>query len=193
MYEYIKGEIADLGPAHVVLETNGVGYMINITVAGYTELSGKSTARLYLHEVIREDTFDLYGFSELRERELFRLLISVSGIGSNTARMMLSSLSVQEIEVAIVTDNVTVLKGIKGIGLKTAQRVIVELKDKVGKSDSQAEIFAVPNNTAREEALSALTMLGFNKAASQKVVEKIMAAEPQIEVEAVVKKALKLM
>ena len=193
MYEYIKGEITDLGPAHVVLETNGVGYLINITVAGYTQLSGNSTARLYLHEVIREDTFDLYGFSDLSEREMFRLLISVSGIGANTARMMLSSLSVQELEVAILGDNVAVLKGVKGIGLKTAQRVIVELKDKVGKSEGQAEIFAVTNNTARDEALSALTMLGFNKAASQKVVEKIMSAEPQIEVEAVVKKALKLM
>lgn len=193
MYEYIKGEITDLGPAHVVLETNGVGYIINITVAGYTQLSGQNTARLYLHEVIREDTFDLYGFSELKERELFRLLISVSGIGANTARMMLSSLSVQELEMAILSDNVTALKGIKGIGLKTAQRVIVELKDKIGKSQAQSEIFAVPNNTAREEALSALTMLGFNKAASQKVVEKIMTSEPQIGVEEVVKKALKLM
>lgn len=193
MIEYIKGEIADLSPAHVVLETNGVGYLLYITVGTYSLLLEKSSVRLYVHEIIREDTFDFFGFFDLRERELFRLLISVSGVGANTSRVILSSLSAEELEGAILTDNVTVLKGIKGIGLKTAQRLIVELRDKIGKTQVSTELFAVVNNTAREEALSALTMLGFNKAATQKVIEKILAAEPTMSVEKVVKSALKLM
>lgn len=193
MFEFIKGEIADLSPAHVVLETNGVGYLLYITVGTYSKLLEEGSARLYVHEIIREDTFDFYGFFDLRERELFRLLISVSGVGANTSRVILSSLSSEELEGAILTDNVAVLKGIKGIGLKTAQRLIVELRDKIGKTQVSTELFAVVNNTAKEEALSALTMLGFNKAASQKVIDKIVSAEPTMSVEQMVKSALKLM
>ena len=193
MYEYLCGKIADSSPAHVVIDVNGIGYFLNISLNTYTKLSGKSEVTLLVHENIREDAFSLYGFIDDTERSLFRQLISVSGIGANTARMMLSSMVPDEISNAILTGNVAVLKAIKGIGAKTAQRVIVDLKDKLGKTSAEAKIFASMDNTIREEALSALVMLGFNKGSAQKVIDKILAGSPDEKVEGVIKQALKML
>lgn len=191
MYEYIQGKVAELTPANVVIDTNGVGYFINISLNTYSALSGKENAVVFIHQVIREDANTLYGFYNKTERDIFRLLISVSGIGSNTARMMLSSLSPNEISEAILSGNVKLLNSIKGIGAKTAQRVIVDLKDKVGKSGLADDFFASQSNTNREEALSALVMLGFAKNTVEKVLDKLLKADPSLEVEELVKKALK--
>ncbi|MDP4204371.1 MAG: Holliday junction branch migration protein RuvA [Bacteroidota bacterium] len=191
MFEYIKGKIVDLKPANVVLESGFIGWFINISLNSYSQLNGKSDAQLFIHEVIREDAHLLYGFAEASERELFRLLVSVSGIGSNTAMMMLSSLSPDDLCDAIMKENVNALKGIKGIGVKTAQRVIIELKDKIGKRSVSYQIFSLPDNTVRIEALSALVMLGFNKKDAEKTIDKILKDVPQTPVELVIKTALK--
>jgi len=191
MLEYIKGSISELTPTYVVLETNQIGYFIHISLNTYASLEGKETAILYIHEAIREDAYTLYGFTDKEERQLYALLISVSGIGPNTARMILSSFSVPELENIIASDNVNQLKGVKGIGLKTAQRVIIDLKDKVRKNSDYTVFGKV--NTNREEALSALVMLGFNPAASAKVVEKIIAESPGLSLEKIIKEALKRM
>ena len=165
MIDYIKGVITGINPASVTIETGGIGYFINISVNTYCKLEGKTEFKLLVHEVIREDAHQLFGFADNVERDIFRQLISVSGIGAGTARMMLSSLSPSEIEKAILDSNVNLLKSVKGIGLKTAQRIIVDLKDKVGKQASAGEIFTVADNTKRDEALSALVMLGFARSA----------------------------
>lgn len=193
MYEFISGKIAQITPAYVVVENNGIGYFLNISLFTYETLKDKSEIQLYIHEHIREDAFLLYGFFESRERDLFRMLISVSGIGSNTARMMLSSMSPDELHIAISTGNVNQIKSIKGIGLKTAQRLIVELKDKIGKT-AEGENFLMPaDNTKAEEALSALVMLGFSKGPSQKTIDKILKEDPSRKVEDIIKLALKMM
>lgn len=191
MYEYIKGVVASLKPSHIILEANSVGYMVHISLNTYTQLQGKESIKLFIHQVIREDAHLLYGFSTEVERELFRMLISVSGIGSNTAIMMFSSLSPEEIRSAILNENVTLLKSIKGIGIKTAQRVIIDLKDKVGKSPASEQIVASADNTLRNEALSALIMLGFAKKPAEKELDKILSANPKQSVESVIKQALK--
>jgi len=193
MYEYISGKIVESSPAHVVLENNGLGYFINISLNTYTAIKDLKETTLVIHENIREDAYTLYGFFDRNERAVFQLLISVSGIGSNTARMMLSSLPPEELRTAILTENTNQLKGIKGIGLKTAQRVIVDLKDKLGKNNADEKLFAGVDNTIREEALSALVMLGFARAASQKAIDKILSAQPDARVEQVIKQALKMM
>jgi Holliday junction DNA helicase RuvA len=193
MYEFLRGKIADASPAHVVLDIGGVGYFINISLHTYSQFEGKQELQLLIHENIREDAFTLYGFMDESERDLFRHLISVSGIGANTARMMLSSMAPGEIHAAILRNNVNQLKGIKGIGAKTAQRVIVDLKDKLGKEPVDAKIFAAMDNTTRDEALSALVMLGFAKSNAQKAVDKILAGEPDAKVESVIKQALKML
>ncbi|MCW3786053.1 Holliday junction branch migration protein RuvA [Plebeiibacterium sediminum] len=193
MFEYIKGHIIESSPAHCIVENNGLGYFINISVNTFTKLQNQKEIQLYLYEQIREDAHNLYGFYETSERNIFVHLISVSGIGANTARMMLSSMSPGEIHEAISSGNVNLLKGIKGIGAKTAQRVIVDLADKLGKEPVDQKIFAEPNNTIKEESLSALVMLGFAKNNAQKVVDKIISAEPTIKVEELIKKALKML
>jgi len=193
MYEYLRGKIADSSPAHVVIDVNGTGYFLNISLNTYTKLNNKSEVTLLVHESIREDAFSLYGFIDDVERNLFRQLISVSGIGANTARMMLSSMVPEEITNAILTGNVAVLKAIKGIGAKTAQRVIVDLKDKLGKTSADTKIFAEMDNTIRDEALSALVMLGFTKNSAQKAVDKILTGSPDEKVEHVIKQALKML
>ncbi len=193
MYEYLKGKIAESSPAHVVVDVNGIGYFVNISLNTYSQIEGKSEVKIFIHENIREDAYNLYGFMDNAERTLFRQLISVSGIGSNTARMMLSSLAPDEIANAIMTGNVNQLKAIKGIGAKTAQRVIVDLKDKLGKSSLDAKIFASVDNTIRDEALSALVMLGFTKNSAQKAVDKILTGSPDEKVESVIKQALKML
>ncbi|ASB49537.1 Holliday junction branch migration protein RuvA [Alkalitalea saponilacus] len=193
MFEFISGKVVESGPAHVVLENNGLGYFVNISLTTYTCLKELKETSLYIHENIREDAYTLYGFHSIDERELFRHLISVSGIGANTARMMLSSLPPDELKVSILSGNANQLKGIKGIGLKTAQRVIVDLKDKLGKESIDEKLFTDSDNTVREEALSALVMLGFAKAASQKAVDKILSSQPDCRVEQIIKQALKML
>jgi holliday junction DNA helicase RuvA len=191
MIEYIKGSIIQINPAFMVLETGGIGYSLNISVNTFSKLEKKNECRILVHELIREDTHQLFGFADEEEREIFRHLISVSGVGAGTARMVLSSLSPGEIEQAISSADVNVLKGVKGIGLKTAQRIIVDLKDKLGKTVANNEIFSLSDNTKREEALSALVMLGFAKSAVTKVLEKIVREEKNLTVEDLIRKALK--
>lgn len=191
MFEYIKGVVASLKPSHIILEANSVGYFVNISLNTYTQLNGKESTKLYIHQVIREDAHLLYGFSTVTERELFRMLISVSGIGSNTAIMMFSSLSPEEIRNAILTENINLLKSIKGIGIKTAQRVIIDLKDKIGKSPASDQIISSADNTLRNEALSALIMLGFAKKPAEKELDRILTTDPKQSVESVIKQALK--
>jgi holliday junction DNA helicase RuvA len=191
MIEYIKGTITQTTPTFVIIETAGIGYNVNISVNTFSKLEGKSDFKILIHEVIREDAHQLFGFADEGEREIFRLLISVSGVGANTARMMLSSLSPGEIEKAISGSNVDLLKSVKGIGLKTAQRIIVDLKDKIGKHAGTGEIFAFADNRNRDEALSALVMLGFAKSAVAKVLDKIVREEINLTVEDMIKRALK--
>ncbi len=191
MFEYIQGKIAELTPASVVVDNQGIGYFINISLNTYSALSGKEQAVVFIHQVIREDANILFGFFDKSEREIFRQLISVSGVGANTARMMLSSLSSAEIKNAILSADTKVLNGIKGIGAKTAQRIIVDLKDKIGKSDVSDNFLLTQNNTKREEALSALVMLGFAKNPAEKILDKLLKENSDFEVEELVKQALK--
>lgn len=191
MIEYINGPVIKITPAFLVIETGGVGYFVSISLNTFSKLEHKTTYKVLIHEVIREDTHQLFGFADAEERDIFRQLISVSGVGASTARMVLSSLSPVEIERAIASSDVNALKSVKGIGLKTAQRIIVDLKDKIGKVAASGEIFAVSDNTAREEALSALVMLGFAKSAVSKVLEKLVKEEKNLTVEDLIRKALK--
>lgn len=192
MYEYIQGKLGGLTPTNAVIEAGSIGYFIHISLNTYSLINGKEQARLFLHQVVREDAHLLYGFAEATERELFRLLISVNGIGSNTALMMLSSLTAEEIRRAILEENVSLLQSIKGIGAKTAQRVIIDLKDKVGKvTDSGQTLISRADNTIRDEALSALVMLGFARKNIEKELDKLLKANPDLTVEETIKKALK--
>lgn len=191
MIDYIKGTIVQLTPTSLIIETSGLGYFLNISVNTFSGLEGKTECKILVHEVIREDSHQLFGFADTEERNIFRHLISVTGVGAATARMMLSSVSPAEIERAIMGSDVNLLKSVKGIGLKTAQRIIVDLKDKVGKHAGTGEIFAFADNTKREEALSALVMLGFAKSAVAKVIDKIAREEKDLTVEDMIKRALK--
>jgi Holliday junction DNA helicase RuvA len=191
MIEFIKGPVIRITPTYLVIETGGVGYLINISLSTFSKLENKSEYTVLIHEVIREDTHQLFGFADDEERDIFRLLISVSGVGAGTARMMLSSLNPAEIENAIITSDVNALKSVKGIGLKTAQRIIVDLKDKVGKIAESSEIFRLGDNTGKDEALSALVMLGFAKSAVLKVLDKIVREEKNLTVEDMIRRALK--
>ena len=196
MIEYVRGELAELTPALAVIDCNGVGYAANISLNTYAAIQGKKACKLYIHEAIREDAHVLFGFADKQERELFLLLISVSGIGGNTARMILSALSPSELVNVISNENANLLKSVKGIGLKTAQRIIVELKDKlktgtVAASAGISSLSSPANAQIQDEAVSALTMLGFPQAASQKVVLAILKEEPDSQVEKVIKLALK--
>jgi holliday junction DNA helicase RuvA len=191
MIDYIKGDITQITPTFLILETGGVGYLINISLTTFSKLEKLKEFKVLVHEVIREDSHQLFGFADSGERDMFRFLISVTGVGANTARMMLSSLTPAEIEHAILGSDVDILKSVKGIGLKTAQRIIVDLKDKLGKHGGSDEIFAFADNTKREEALSALVMLGFVKSAVSKVLDKIVREEKNLTVEDMIKRALK--
>jgi len=194
MYEYISGKLAEVSPSHAVIDTNGIGWFVDISLNTYTEIQNKETVKLYIHFAVREDAQKFFGFAKKAEREIFRLLISVSGIGANTARVMLSTLSPGEIKNAVNTDNVSAIKAVKGIGLKTAQKVIIELKDKINKTSAE-EISAggLQLSPVKEEALAALTMLGFVKKASEKALDKIIKEHPEFTVEQAVKEALKRM
>ena len=205
MIEYIRGELTELTPALATIEAAGVGYGLNISLTTYSALQGvkptangqKPIAKLYVYEAIREDAFVLYGFYNKKEREMFMLLISVSGVGANTARMMLSSMSVSELCTAISTGNARLIQSIKGIGKMTAQRIIVDLRDKIvtmGVADeipAGGQMAAPVDNAVKDEAVSALTMLGFAPAPTQKVVLQILQEQPTLPVEQVVKLALK--
>ncbi|MEI7829246.1 MAG: Holliday junction branch migration protein RuvA [Prolixibacteraceae bacterium] len=191
MFEYIKGSVTNLTPAGIVIEAGDIGYLIHISLTTYSQLHGSEKAKLFLHQVIREDAHILYGFFEQTERELFRMLISVNGIGANTAIMMLSSHKPEELQNAILTENVGLLKSIKGIGIKTAQRVIIDLKDKIGKIPAGDLLFRPVESPVRSEAISALEMLGFNKKAVEKLIDQVMAEQPSITVENLIKLALK--
>ena len=196
MIEYIRGELVETTPALAVIDCNGIGYAINISLNTYSAIQGKPSVKLYIHEAIREDAQVLFGFSTKQERELFLLLISVSGIGGNTARMILSALSPSELCNVISSGNDKLLKGVKGIGLKTAQRIIVDLKDKIAATGVETVSGSVATLTPAhsevyDEAIAALTMLGFAQAPSQKVVTAILKEEPELTVERVIKLALK--
>jgi len=195
MLDYIKGEIVELTPALVVIETGGLGYIAHISLNTYSALNGLKSCKLYIYESIREDAHQLFGFMEKRERELFLYLISVSGVGANTARMVLSSIATYELEGIIASGNANALKTVKGIGSKTAERIIIDLKDKIKVSENSTS-FSAPlsaSGEAAKEAVSALTMLGFNLIASQKVVAKIEKEHPAFTVEEMIKYALKML
>ena len=197
MIEYIRGELTELSPAMATVEAAGVGYGLNISLTTYAAIQGKKEVRLYVHEAIREDAYVLYGFYNKKEREMFQLLITVNGVGTNTARMMLSSMNVGELCAAVSTGNARLIQSIKGIGKMTAQRIIVDLRDKIVALGIADEIpaggtMAQPvNNAVRDEAVAALTMLGFSPAPTQKVVVQILQQQPDASVEQVVKLALK--
>jgi len=203
MIEYIKGELTELTPALAVVEAAGVGYALQISLNTYSAIQGKKEVKLYVHEAIvtggRDDSFTLYGFSTKQERELYQMLITVSGVGANTARMILSSLSPKELCNVIANGDERILKGVKGIGLKTAQRIIVDLRDKVISWGVASELHAGGATAAtavaspvRDEAVQALTMLGFSPAPSAKVVSQILANDATLPVEQVIKLALKM-
>ena len=197
MIEYIKGELTDLTPAFATIEVAGIGYGLNISLNTFSAIQGKKEVKLYVYEAIREDAHQLFGFVNKKEREMFLLLITVNGVGANTARMMLSGMSVAELCNAISTGNARLIQNVKGIGKMTAQRIIVDLRDKIVALGIADEIPAggtitVPvNNAVKDEAVSALTMLGFAPASSQKVVLQILQQQPDAPVEQVVKLALK--
>ena len=189
MIEYINGSIAELTPTYTVVETGGIGYLLNISLSTFTALEGVQKARLLVHEAIREDAYQLFGFATEQERQLFRLLIGVSGVGANTARMILSSIPAAELETVIFSGDHTRLKNVKGIGTKTAQRIIVDLRDKIKPSGDTLINQPIETSDVFDEALLALVMLGFAKPQSHKVLKKIFDADPTIRVEAAIKKA----
>ena len=191
MYEYITGVIIEKTPTYIVLETEKVGYFINISLFTYTQLPSDNLCKLYIHQIVREDAHILFGFINKHEREIFRQLISVSGIGANTARMILSSLTPNEIERAINEGNVPLLKSIKGIGAKSAQRIIVDLKGKITGEAEIEQIFKAESNTIKEQSLSALVNLGFSKSAVEKVIQQILIENNNLSVEKLIKEALK--
>lgn len=193
MYEYLTGKIVQLTPTYIVLDNYGTGYQLHCSLNTYSALQHGMDVTLYTHLIVREDAHLLYGFAKKEERETFRMLISVSGIGPNTARMILSSLTPQELTQAIVSADVATLKKIKGIGLKTAERVIVDLRDKIGKAGGDSNIFSAKDNTKREEALSALITLGFTKNASEKALDKVLPEMPGEPVDVIIKQTLKFL
>jgi holliday junction DNA helicase RuvA len=193
MLNYLKGELAELTPTNATLEIGGIGYELNISLHTYSQLNGATVCKIFIHQVIREDAHLLFGFASADERAVFRQLISVSGVGASTARMILSSMAPDEVRNAIATSNVTLLQSIKGIGAKSAQRIIVDLKDKISKSGDVSQIFKPVDNTIKIEALSALEILGFSRKQSEKVVDKIISSGNVIKVDEVIKQALKLL
>ncbi len=191
MYDFIKGEIIEISPAHLVLENQNIGYHINISVNTYSSISDKKNCLVFIHEVIREDSHQLFGFFDKKEREIFLNLISVSGVGANTARVMLSSLSPDEIKNAIIENNIVLLKSVKGIGAKTAERIIIDLRDKVGRIADGDQIPVRLDNTIQQEALSALVMLGFPKVKVEKIINGILKEKNDLSVEMLIKESLK--
>jgi len=193
MITQIKGRLVEKNPAYIVLDCNGVGYLLRISLNTYSKISDSENCMLYTYLSIKEDSHTLFGFMEKTERELFTSLISVSGVGPNTAQMILSSLSPEQAHRAIMNSNVSALQSVKGIGGKTAQRIILDLKDKLAKKDTQINNSFSQHNTTREEALTALTMLGFAKKSIEQAVDKELSSESNVDVEELVKRVLKKM
>ena len=192
MYEYISGTVADLAPTYAVIDAGGVGYYMNISLQTFSAIEHECAARLYVHDSVREEAQALYGFATPLERELFRHLISVSGVGGNTARMILSTYTVDELRSIIATENAVLLKNVKGLGLKTAQKIIVELSGKmVDAVRGKATVPAAADDGSYDEALAALVMLGFQKSASEKVLKAVVKESPSISVEEAVRQALR--
>jgi len=191
MITHIQGKLVEKNPTDVVIDCNGIGYLLNISLHTYSQIPNQEHLKLYTHLQIKEDSHTLYGFSSLGERQIFRLLISVSGIGTSTARTMLSSLTPKQVREAIALEDIALIQSVKGIGLKTAQRVVIELKDKVLKAYDIDEGITFQSNTNKDEALSALEVLGFTKKQSERVVDKIVSSNQEASVEAIIKEALK--
>jgi Holliday junction DNA helicase RuvA len=196
MYSYIKGKLVEKHPTHAIIDIGGMGYMVHISLYTYTQLGDREECMLHLHHVVREDAHLLFGFMEEQERNLFRQLISVSGIGANTARLILSSLSPEELVEAIVHKDVSTLKSVKGIGARSAERIIVDLKDKLEKTDFSEEILHISHNTIKQEALTGLIILGFSKVQAEKAIDKVLQAEKEAapsSVESLIKEALRVL
>ena len=193
MYAFISGKVAELTPASVVIDNNGIGFFINITLNTFTAIGSQERVKLHTHLQVLEDAHNLYGFYTVQERDLFEMLITVSGVGCNTARLILSSLTVNELSTAIANEDIRTIQGVKGIGTKTAQRLVVDLKDKVKKTDYVEEIVDNADNTYKNEALSALVTLGFSRNAADKALNKIMKQQPGTSVEILIREALKLL
>ena len=191
MITHLKGKLVEKSPTNVVIEVNGIGYWINISLTTFSQIPDNENIKLYTHLQIKEDSHSLYGFYSKKEREIFRLLISVSGVGTSTARTMLSSLDPQQVVEAISSNNVSIVQSVKGIGSKTAQRLIIELRDKILKIYDLDETYLNSNNTTREEALSALEVLGINKKSSERLVDNIIKENQDISVEEIIKETLK--
>tara|TARA_R100000306_G_scaffold5939_7_gene8321 strand:+ start:13393 stop:13974 length:582 start_codon:yes stop_codon:yes gene_type:complete len=191
MITHIEGKLVEKNPTDIVIDCNGVGYFINVSLHTFSQLPASENIKVFTHLQVREDAHTLYGFYEKAEREIFRLLVSVSGVGASTARTMLSSLTPEQVKDAIATEDAAVIQSVKGIGTKTAQRVILDLKDKVLKVEGLAGISTSSSNTNKNEALSALETLGFARKQSEKVCEKIIKQNPQATAEEIIKQALK--
>ena len=193
MYAFIAGKIAEITPAYAIIDNHGVGYFINITLNTFAAIGEQSEVKLYTHLQVLEDAHNLFGFYTSKERDMFELLISVSGVGCNTARLILSSLTVNELSTAIANEDIKTIQAVKGIGSKTAQRLIVDLKDKVRKTDYAEETVEAVDNTVKNEALSALVILGFSKNAASKALDKLLKQSPDTPVEVLIREALKLL
>lgn len=193
MYAFIAGKIAEITPAYAIVDNHGVGYFINITLNTFAAIGEQTEVKLYTHLQVLEDAHNLFGFYTAKERDMFELLISVSGVGCNTARLILSSLTVNELSTAIANEDIKTIQAVKGIGSKTAQRIVVDLKDKVRKTDYAEEIVEAVDNTVKSEALSALVILGFSKNAASKALDKLMKQTPDAPVEVLIREALKLL
>ena len=191
MITHLKGKLVENSPTNVVIEVDGIGYWVNISLTTFSQIPDNENIKLYTHLQIKEDSHSLYGFYSKKEREIFRLLISVSGVGTSTARTMLSSLDPQQVVEAISSNNVSIVQSVKGIGSKTAQRLIIELRDKILKIYDLDETYVNSNNTTREEALSALEVLGINKKSSERLVDNIIKENQDISVEEIIKETLK--
>ena len=194
MYEYFKGKLVEKTPAEAVIDCNGVAYILQISLQTFSKIKDQEDVKLYTHLVVKEDSHTLFGFFELGERAIFRQLILVSGVGANTARVILSSMTTDEVYNAIVMDNAAALQSVKGIGAKTAQRIILDLKDKISKGEQVSEIFTDSHNTSKEEALSALVMLGFARQIADKALQKVIKSQGfSLSVEDLVRLALKIL
>lgn len=193
MYAFISGRIAEITPAYAIVDNHGIGYFVNITLNTFAAIGSQTEVKLYTHLQVLEDAHNLFGFYTAKERDMFELLITVSGVGCNTARLILSSLTVNELSTAIANEDIRTIQAVKGIGSKTAQRLVVDLKDKVKKTDYAEEIVGLVDNTVKNEALSALVILGFSKNAASKALDKLLKQSPDASVEVLIREALKLL
>lgn len=193
MYEFLSGKLAEKNPTYVVIENNGIGYFIHITLNTFSRIKEADKAKLYTHFYVREDAQILYGFADPSERELFRFLLSVSGVGASTARLILSSLTTEEVFDAITRGKAAVLQSVKGVGAKTAQRIVIDLSDKLIKAGIELEKVDIGHNTIKDEALSGLLILGFNKTVADKAINRVLKQDSVSNVESLIKEALKIL